>query len=313
MEPRNALPDALSASANQTLSFLQRRFREVGIRPKTQHGQNFLIDLNLLRLLFDSAEVTSDDVVLEVGAGTGALTAMLAERAAAVVSVEIDSEVAALAEENLATLDRVTLLVTDALRNKNHLNPVVMDAVAEKLAAAPGRRLKLVANLPYHVGTPIISNLLVGEPLPHSMTVTIQKEVADRLRAAPGTKDYGATSVWVQSQCAVELVRNLPPSAFWPRPKVTSSIVRIVFQPERRARLGDTAFFHGFVRSMFLHRRKFLRSVMVAAYKQELDKPAVDAILETMGLGPEARAEQLEIEQFVRLAELVRERLGAAG
>src|SRR6187401_2360408 len=191
----------------QTKSFLLARFREMGIRPATRHGQNFLIDLNLVELIIDSAELTSDDVVLEVGTGTGSLTAMMAERAAAVVTVEIDAHLFELASEQLYDLPNVTMLRLDALRNKNTIDDRVMDAVGEHLAAAPGRKLKLVANLPYNIATPVLSNLLLARHVPHSMTVTIQKELADRIIAPPSTKDYSALSVWIQSQCMGEIVR----------------------------------------------------------------------------------------------------------
>ncbi|NQU26094.1 MAG: ribosomal RNA small subunit methyltransferase A, partial [Candidatus Nealsonbacteria bacterium] len=185
------------SSENQTLTFLKRRFREAGIRPHTKFGQNFLIDLNLQRVLLDAAKLEPDDVVLEVGTGTGSLTVLMAATAAAVVTVEIDRQLSQLAGEELLGLDNVTMLLVDALKNKNCLNPVVLDAVAEKLDAAPGRRLKLVSNLPYNVATPIISNLMALDHPPHSMLVTIQKELADRIVASPGNKDYAALSIWL--------------------------------------------------------------------------------------------------------------------
>ena len=227
----------------QTKTFLLERFREMGIRPATRHGQNFLIDLNLVQLIVDAAELTKDDVVLEVGTGTGSLTAMMAERAAAVVTVEIDAHLFELASEQLIDLPNVTMLRLDALRNKNNIDDRVMDAVGEHLAAAPGRRFKLVANLPYNIATPILSNLLLARHVPHSMTATIQKELAERITASPSTKDYSALSVWIQSQATAEIVRLLPPSVFWPAPKVTSAILRIVVDPAKRAQIARPAIF----------------------------------------------------------------------
>lgn len=297
-------------TTSQTLSFLQRRFREAGIQPKSKHGQNFLIDLNLLRLLVESAQVGPKDVVLEVGTGTGALTAMLAERAAQVVSVDIDADMHQLAQEQLRAFHNVALLNADALATKNRLNPEVIDAVRKHLAVDAERQFKLVANLPYNVATPLITNLLDGEPIPRSMTITIQKEVADRIRAKPSTKDYGALSVWMQCQCHVKVVRTLPPSAFWPRPKVMSAIVQLWFRPSWRERIADPRFFHDFVRAVFLHRRKLLRGVLLAAFKNRLTKPDVDAILAEMQLDANARAEQLTVEQFLRLSDVVQQRVG---
>lgn len=295
-----------SPSGNQTLSFLLRRFAEAGIRPRTKLGQNFLVDLNLLRLLFRSAEIGPDDVVLEVGTGTGSLTAMMAEKAAVVVTVELDPQLFQLAEEELHGAANVRMLRIDALKNKNRLQPELLEAVGLELDAAPGRQFKLVANLPYSIATPLLSNLLALDRPPQSMTVTIQKELADRITAAPATKEYGALSIWIQSQCRVEQVRVMPPSAFWPRPKVHSAIVRIELDSERRGRISDRDYFHRFVRAMFFHRRKFLRSELFSVMKHRLDKPAVDRILHEMGLDGAARAEALDVPAMVSLCERMR-------
>ncbi len=298
------------SSRHQTLSFLRRRFEEAGIRPRTRHGQNFLIDLNLQQLLLDTAQLGPNDVVLEVGTGTGSLTALAAARAAAVVTVEIDPDLFRLAGEELHGLENVTMLQLDALRNKNRLNPALLDAVREHLHAAPGRQMKLVANLPYNVATPVLSNLLAIDDPPRTMTATIQKELADRIVARPSTKDYGALSIWMQSQCRVEIVRVMPPAAFWPRPKVTSAIVHVVLDEALRSRIPDRAYFHDFIRAMFFHRRKFLRSELLNAFKKQLTKPQVDGILGRMGLEPSVRAEQLDVETMLRLAEVVRAEVG---
>lgn len=282
------------------------RFREMGIEPATRHGQNFLIDLNLQQIIVDSAELTDADVVLEVGTGTGALTASMAKRAAAVVTVEIDGHLFELASEELLDYDNVTMLRQDALKNKNQFDARVMEAVGERLAEAPGRRFKLAANLPFNIATPVLSNLLLCEHVPHTMVATIQKELADRIVAQPWSKDYGALSVWMQCQAKTEIVRIMPPSVFWPTPKVDSAIVRITVDAARRASIPDLRFFHQFVRAIFLHRRKFLRANVVSALKQHLSKDQVDEILAKMELNPDARTEQLDVPTLLRLTELVR-------
>jgi 16S rRNA (adenine1518-N6/adenine1519-N6)-dimethyltransferase len=301
---------SLPSSSHQTLSFLLKRFEETGIRPRTKFGQNFLIDLNLLDVLLEAADVTRDDVVLEVGTGTGSLTARLAQRAAAVVTVEIDAPLYQLASEELHRFDNVVMLQADVLRNKNHLNPAVLEAVAAQLAAAPGRRLKLVANLPYCVATPILGNLLAEDSPPRTMTVTIQKELAERIAARPGSKDYGALSIWVQSQCRVEILRILPPNAFWPRPKVSSAFLQITLDESLQRRIPDRKFFHQFIRAMFLHRRKFLRSELLSVVQGRLGKPEVDALLARLGLDGTARAESLEVDAILALCQAVRTAVG---
>jgi len=286
----------------QTVSFLKRRFREVGIAPDTRHGQNFLIDLNLIELLVRCAELSPRDLVVEVGTGTGSLTAMLAAAAGHVVTAEISAELHQLASEELIDHENITMLHLDALRNKNNLAPELLAAIRKGLEREGIEQYKLVANLPYNIATPVISNLLVEPPLPALMAVTIQKELAERIAARPGTKDFGALSVWVQCQCDVELVRVLPPTVFWPKPKVHSAILKIVPRPERRAALPDPTAFHEFVRTIFLHRRKFLRGVLLAAFKKQLGKEPIDQVLTELKLAPDARAEQLSIEQLLELS-----------
>lgn len=297
-------------SPRQTASYLIQRFREVGITPSTKHGQNFLIDLNLVEVLVNAAQIGPQDVVLEVGTGTGALTAMLAQRAASVVTVEIDPQLHQLAAEALIDFDNVVMLRQDALKNKHRFAPELLQALGQQLGEHPQRRLKLAANLPYGIATPVVANLLLVDPVPVSMTVTIQKELAERMMARPRTKDYSALSVWIQSQCEIEVVRLLPPSVFWPRPKVESAILQITPIPEKLAAVPDRVFFQSFVRAMFFHRRKLLRSELLSATKGRLDKPTVDEILRQQGFDGRIRAEELDVAALQTLAEVFRERLG---
>ena len=297
-------------SKKQTQSFLRRRFAEIGIQPRAKLGQNFLIDLNLQHSLVNAANLQPNDVVLEVGTGTGSLTSLMAPLVASVVTVEIDANLYALAGEELSHLNNVRRLQFDVLKNKNHLAPELLDVLKAELDAEPGRCLKLAANLPYHVATPLMSNLLMLDWPPQQMTVTIQKELADRMVAHPKTKDYSALSVWMQCQCRTEILRTMPPTVFWPRPKVISAIVQVTLDQRLRDRIPDRAYFHQFTRSMFFHRRKFLRSELLSAYKNRIEKPQVDAVLSEMQLPPTARAEELSVQQLLDLCQRMRATAG---
>jgi len=294
------------STTRQTVSFLTQRFREAGIHPDVRHGQNFLIDLNLLDVLLETADLGREDVVLEVGTGLGSLTSKMAPLAAHVVTVEIDSRLFQLASEELVDCANVTMLRFDALKNKNHLSPTLIETVQQRLRETPGAQLKLVANLPYNVATPILSNLLTFDPVPVSMTATVQKELAERMTAEPGIKDYSALSIWMQALCYCRIIRTLPPQCFWPKPKVHSAIVHIVPNARKRARVSDVEFFHHFIRTLFQHRRKFLRGVLVSMLKDRLAKSDVDAILAGFEFPEDARAEQLPVETLIRLSKAFR-------
>jgi 16S rRNA (adenine1518-N6/adenine1519-N6)-dimethyltransferase len=293
----------LLSSTRQTLSYLRNLFAERGIKPKNKLGQNFLIDLNLLDLLLRSAELTREDLVLEVGSGTGSLTARLVEQAGAVVSVEIDPAFAALTEESVAQRDRIAFLHNDILKNKNELNPDVLRTLADLGQRCGTGRIKLVSNLPYAVAVPVITNLLLCDLALERMVVTVQWEIAERLLAAPATKDYGALAVLVQSLADVDLIRRLSPKVFWPRPLVDSAIVHIRPNEAKRRHVGDPVRFRAFLRDLYVHRRKNLRGALAALPKRDLSKSEVDAGLAEMGLDGSLRAEVLDGEQHLRLCE----------
>jgi 16S rRNA (adenine1518-N6/adenine1519-N6)-dimethyltransferase len=293
----------------QTTAYLKQLFVEVGFVIDAKRGQNFLVDLNLLDLLERSAGITPADVVLEVGTGTGALSERLSRAAKHVVTCEIDPRLACLARDKLIDCDNVTLVEGDVLAGKHRFAPAVLAAVESALAAAPGGRLLLVANLPYCVATPVISNLL-ALPRPFAAAVvTVQREMGERMTATAGSHSYNALSVWIGAQCRSELVRVLPPSVFWPRPQVDSAIVRLDLEPDRRAAIGDLARFHDFVRDIFCHRRKVLRGVLVRLATQKTgDKDAakqiVESIYATLGFAADIRAEDIAPDVFVELDKL---------
>lgn len=301
----------MNTPQRQTRSHLIALFQEQGLNPRGDLGQNFLIDLNLLELIVHEAHLGPDDVILEVGAGTGGLTTYLSA-AAAVVSVEYDSNMYSLACQAVAGRSNVMLLNTDALKSKNQIAPVVMEAVRRELAVDPQRRLKLVANLPYHVGTPVITNLIASDLPWELMVVTIQWELAERMQAKPHTGDYSALSVFLQSQCHLKTIRKLGPSVFWPQPDVDSAIVRIEPNPVAASQIVDRAAFQSFLRDVFTQRRKHLRGVVANLFKPRLSKQQIDSVLESMDLPAEARAEELQVQQLVELSNRLQQLLGAA-
>ena len=291
---------AAPTSPRQTLRYLRNLLESRGLRAKNKLGQSFLIDLNILELLVRNAHLTRDDVVLEVGSGTGSLTARLASAAGRVFGVELDQGFYQLACENTAEFDNVTLICGDILANKNRLNPDVVKRL-EQLLEETGGRLKLVSNLPYVVATPVITNALLSDLPFELMVVTIQWEVAERLVAVPGTKDFGSLTILVQSLADASIIRRIPPQAFWPRPKVDSAIVVIRPSPEKRRQIRDLAGFHRFIRNLYLHRRKNLRRALKAAIGRSIGKAELDAVLNQHGFDPLGRAEQLTVADHYRL------------
>jgi 16S rRNA (adenine1518-N6/adenine1519-N6)-dimethyltransferase len=297
----------MSDPERQTATEIRRRLEAAGVKPRHDLGQNFLIDLNLLEVIVQAAELTTSDVVLEVGTGTGSLTARLAPLARHVVAVEYDPNMARLTAAAVADCTNVALLNCDVLRNKNRIAEEVLSALESVLRRDAAARLKVVANLPYHVATPVISNV-VATDLPWSrMVVTIQWELAERMTAVPGTADYSALSVWLQSQCRLEILRRLPPTVFWPRPKVDSAILRIDRDAERQRRMTDRAGFHDFLRDIFTQRRKHLLGVAARLYPP-VGRYVLESLHHELHLPLDVRAEGLTVEQLVAY----HERLSAA-
>jgi 16S rRNA (adenine1518-N6/adenine1519-N6)-dimethyltransferase len=298
-------PSATPAQQRQTQSYLRDLFRQHGLNPKKKLGQNFLVDLNLIDLLVRSAELDKDDFVLEVGTGTGSLTSRLAAVAGCVLTVEIDSSFGEFAERIAGKVPHVRFHAGDVLKNKNHLEPKVLAEIAEMRDKHKAKRLKLVANLPYAVATPVISNLLLSDLRWDRMVVTVQWEIADKMTASPSTKAYGALSVLVQSLADVEVLRKLPPDVFWPKPKVDSGIIRIVPNPTKRALVRDPLAFRIFLRDLYSHRRKNLRGALLAMPASDGDKPKVDALIARLGYDGTERAETLDVKQHRELHEAV--------
>ena len=296
----------------QTRTHIGELLTRHGISPRHDLGQNFLIDLNLVEYLVVQAELEQRDLVLEVGSGTGGLTSFLAETAGAVIAVEVDSRMQQLTAEAVDGFTNVTLVPCDVLKNKNHFSQPVLDALDAGLSDS-SRRLKLVANLPYAVATPVVSNLVASDYAWERMVVTIQLELAERMTAKEGSSNYGALSAWISSQCRVELLKRLPADVFWPRPKVESAMIRIVPDAALRDTIRDRAFFHVFLRSIFQQRRKLLRNVLVAFCGKDLDRAGVDAALEREHLGGRVRAEDLSPAVLVGLSNVIFELIERSG
>ncbi len=290
-------------SPRQTLSYLQSLLEARGLRPNSKLGQCFLVDLNLMDLLVKSAELTLQDLVLEVGCGTGSLTARLGEQAGAVLGIEIDPGMAALARDFTAHLANVRLLQIDALKRKNQLHPDLLQNLEEGMHKGSFRQIKLVANLPYVIATPLIANLLLTDLPIERMVITVQWELAERLAANPSTPDYGSLAVFVQSLADVTILRQLAPSVFWPRPKVSSGIVLVRPNAEKRKQLGDRFAFHEFLHHLYLHRRKNLRGALLPHpwVADRWNKQELDQRLLQHDFNPQTRAEALTVEQHQKL------------
>jgi 16S rRNA (adenine1518-N6/adenine1519-N6)-dimethyltransferase len=267
---------------------IQSLLSQAGGKPRHRFGQNFMIDQNLVRVVADAGNIAPGDVVIEVGPGTGTLTEEILSRGARVIAVEIDRDLAKLLRERYASEERFTLIEGDALSSKHALNDELMTHLATSLRDA--RPSKLVANLPYNIASPLIIELLIaGVDL---LAFTVQKEVADRLRAPHASDAYGPLSVMAQMLARVELLRTLPPQAFWPAPKIESALVRMT----RHDQLGRSAGAFGtFVHKVFSYRRKTLRKALTEA--------GMDAqrLLTATGLDPTVRPEVLSGQQLLTL------------
>ena len=289
-----------------------RMFEANGLNPRHDLGQNFLIDLNLIEFVVRHAELDSRDVALEIGTGTGGMTTFLAAKAGHVVTVEVDKNVYKLALEATAGMGNVTHLLTDALKNKNQLHPDVLETVQRELARDPDRRLKLTANLPYHVAAPIIGNL-IATGMPWSrMVVTVQYEMAERMMAKPRTSEYGAMAIWLQSQCRIQILKKLGPHVFWPRPQVDSAVVLLTPDPEKAATIEHREFFHDFLRRVFTLRRKHLCGALVTLYKGHATRPQVVELLAGMQLSENTRAEEVDVATLVELSNRMVRVIGTA-
>ena len=261
-----------------------------------RYGQNFLIDTSVLERIIDAAQITKEDCVLEIGPGIGTMTQYLAESAREVVAVEIDKSLIPILQDTLAAYDNVTVINEDILK-------VDIRKIAEEKNG--GRPIKVVANLPYYITTPIIMGLFESHVPLKSITIMVQKEVADRMQVGPGTKDYGALSLAVQYYAKPEIVANVPPNCFIPRPNVGSAVIRLTRHETPRVQVKDEAFLFALIRASFNQRRKTLVNGLGNATELKLGKEEVAQALAQMGLSATIRGEALTLEQFAQLSDLL--------
>ncbi len=291
-----------------TKSQIEQLLASAGVEPNKRLGQNFLIDLNLMRLLVDSANIDNNDIVLEVGCGTGSLTQALAELAGKVIAVEIDKTLAKIAAGELAGAGNVEVINTDILETKSAISGIIRDAIESARKKLPGKFL-LVSNLPYSIASPLMMNLITGAIIADAMYVTVQKEVADRMAAEPGDRHYGTLSIHLAATGSVKTEKVLKPTVFWPQPQVNSAMVSFVRVAEKAGRIRNVELLGDVVNLFMQHRRKMIKACtrFVAGSLAEINN--WPEIFEKCGIDPHNRPEQLTPEEFIAISNLCNEYL----
>ena len=259
-------------------------------------GQNFLIDTRVLDRIIEASEITKDDFVLEIGPGIGTMTQYLADAAREVTAVEIDDALIPILQDTLKEWDNVSVIHGDILKTD------IRKIADEK---NQGRPIKVVANLPYYITTPIIMGLFESHVPVDSITVMVQKEVADRMQTGPGSKDYGALSLAVQYYAKPEIVANVPPNCFMPRPKVGSAVIRLTRHQNPPVQAKDEKLMFRLIRASFNQRRKTLQNGLYNSSELRIPKEKTVAALEEMGLTPTIRGEKLSLEEFAKLSDIL--------
>lgn len=264
-----------------------------GFSFKKNFGQNFLVDERVLGKIVSSAEISKDDVVIEVGPGIGTLTQALAKEAYKVVAVEIDTTLVPILGELLSDFDNIEMINEDILK-------VDVNAIAEKY---PDKKIKMVANLPYYITTPIIMNVLENHIPVESITVMIQKEVAYRMKAQPSTKDYGSLSLAVQYYCEPYLVANVPQNCFMPRPNVDSAVIKLTVMDKPKVQVNNEKFMFEFIKAAFSQRRKTLVNCIFSSGLLTLSKDEIGKMLNGLGYDERVRGESLTLEDYGKITD----------
>jgi len=287
----------------QTKNQIQQLLASAGIWPNKRLGQNFLIDLNLMRLLIDSAQIRNDDIVLEVGCGTGSLTGELALHAGKVIAVEIDATLAKIAKSQLKDKENVEIINADILENKSTISRAVTEAIGQGRSSFSGRFL-LIANLPYNIASPLMVNLITGPVTADGMYVTVQKEVAERMTANAGTDAYGTLSIFMSAAGKVKMMRLLKPTVFWPRPQVESAMISFTSSAEKLNDIYSIELFGEVVRLFMQHRRKMLKACTKFAAGRLAEIHNWNEIFDNSFIDSHLRPEQLKPENYIAIANL---------
>jgi 16S rRNA (adenine1518-N6/adenine1519-N6)-dimethyltransferase len=285
----------------QTKHQIRDLLSSAGIQPNKRLGQHFLIDLNLIRLLIDSANIQKDDIVLEVGCGTGSMTEALVEKAGRVIAVEFDRNLSKIAQKQLSNAKNLQLINADILESKHTLNSVVAAALALAREVCRGRFL-LVANLPYDVASSLLMNLLEGPAIADAMYVTVQKEVADRMTAAPGSCNYGILSILLGANGDVKMIRTLKSKVFWPQPQVNSAMVGFVRNQAKSSRIANMELFSEIVHLFMGHRRKTLLSCSKLARGKLAEITDWPEIFQQCSINPKQRPDTLSPQEYITIA-----------
>ena len=265
-----------------------------------KYGQNFLIDDNIVEKIVREAGVTKDDFVLEIGPGIGTMTQVLCAHAREVVAVEIDDKLIPILKETLGEFDNVSVIHNDILK---------VDIAALAKERNGGKPIKVVANLPYYITTPIIMGLFESKVPIDSITIMVQKEVADRMQVGPGTKDYGALSLAVQYYAKPEIVVNVPPTCFMPKPNVGSAVIRLVRHENVPVDVKDEKLMFKIIRASFNQRRKTLANGLSNSSEIHLSKEVITTSIEKLGRGPSIRGEALTLSEFAELSNIIYEEI----
>jgi len=287
----------------QTKQQIQQLLASAGISPNKRLGQHFLIDLNLMRLLIDSAHISKEDIVLEVGCGTGSLTEALAEKAGFCLAVELDKSIARIAKAKLAKAKNAEIINTDILDTKNTISRTVTNAL-ELCRKKYAGRLLLVANLPYSIASPVMLNLITGPIKADGMFVTVQKQVAERMSASPGSGDYGTLSILLGATGDVKTIRVLKPTVFWPRPQVDSAMVSFARKEDKISRIKNMELFSEVINLFMGHRRKMLKACTKFSQGRLAKIDNCPGIFDQCSIESHSRPEQLWPEDYIAIANL---------